>query len=95
MARYIDADKLLNNLPNDLPYKASVKRVLIQAPTTDVEEVKHGEWKQGVPYVCSICGKPASDEKNTDEKYSCWLSPYCPHCGAKMSVNYKSSKNER
>ena len=36
MARYIDADELLNNLPDDLPYKASVKRVLIQAPTADV-----------------------------------------------------------
>lgn len=35
MARYIDADALLNNLPDDLPYKASVKRVLIQAPTAD------------------------------------------------------------
>ena len=37
--RYIDADALLNNLPDDLPYKASVKRVLIQAPTEDVVEV--------------------------------------------------------
>jgi hypothetical protein len=36
MARYIDADELLNKLPDDLPYKASVKRVLIQAPTADV-----------------------------------------------------------
>ena len=34
--RYIDADELLNKLPNDLPYKASVKRVLMQAPTADV-----------------------------------------------------------
>ena len=33
---YIDTDKLLNRLPDDLPYKASVKRVLIQAPTADV-----------------------------------------------------------
>lgn len=39
MNRYIDADKLLNTLPDDLPYKASVKRVLIQAPTADVVEV--------------------------------------------------------
>ena len=39
MSRYIDADALLNNLPDDLPYKASVKRVLIQAPTADVVEV--------------------------------------------------------
>ena len=37
--RHIDADALLNKLPDDLPYKASVKRVLMQAPTADVVEV--------------------------------------------------------
>ena len=36
MARFVDVDKELNNLPEDLPYKASVKRVLIQAPAADV-----------------------------------------------------------
>lgn len=36
MAQYKDIDKILNKLPDDLPYKASVKRVLIQAPTEDV-----------------------------------------------------------
>lgn len=40
---YIDRDKLLNELPNDLPYKASVKRVLIQAEEADVVEVRHGK----------------------------------------------------
>ena len=39
MRRYIDADELLNRLPDDLPYRASVKRVLMQAPTADVVEV--------------------------------------------------------
>ncbi len=39
MSRYVDADALLKKLPDDLPYKASVKRVLIQAPTADVVEV--------------------------------------------------------
>jgi hypothetical protein len=39
MSRYIDADALLKNLPEDLPYKASVKRALIQAPDADVVEV--------------------------------------------------------
>ena len=34
--RYIDADALLSKLPDDLPYKASVKRVLIQAQEADV-----------------------------------------------------------
>ncbi len=41
MARYIDVDKLLQCLPDDLPYKASVKRVLIQAPTADIVEAKY------------------------------------------------------
>lgn len=36
MARYIDADALLSKMPDDLPYKASVKRVLMQAPEADV-----------------------------------------------------------
>ena len=39
MSRYIDAEALLNSLPDDLPYKASVKRVLMQAPTADVVDV--------------------------------------------------------
>lgn len=39
MTRLIDADELEKNLSNDLPYKGSVKRVLIQAPTVDAVEV--------------------------------------------------------
>ena len=37
--RLIDADALEKNLSNDLPYKGSVKRVLIQAPTVDATPV--------------------------------------------------------
>ena len=36
MAEYIDRESILKSLSDDLPYKASVKRVLIQAPTADV-----------------------------------------------------------
>ena len=36
--RLVDADYLLNRLPNDLKYKDSVKRVLICAPTIDVSK---------------------------------------------------------
>lgn len=39
MAEYIDREALLKKLPNDLPYKASVKRVLIQSSVADVAEV--------------------------------------------------------
>ena len=33
--RLINADAALRSLPDDLPYKDSVRRVLIQAPTVD------------------------------------------------------------
>jgi hypothetical protein len=36
MKKHVDVEPLLNNLPDDLPYKASVKRVLTQAPSADV-----------------------------------------------------------
>ena len=36
MPTYIDVDKTLNRLPDDLPYKSSVKRVLLQAPEENV-----------------------------------------------------------
>lgn len=79
MSRYIDADALLSKLPEDLPYKASVKRVLIQAPTADVVEVRHGEWIRkdfkpcGHDYICSLCGYAVP------QAYK-----HCPECVAKM-----------
>ena len=83
MSRYIDADALLNRLRQDLPYKASVKRVLIQAPTADVVEVRHGAW---IPskyhygfYLCSECGRHVEARRDDPEV----PYPYC-HCGAKM-----------
>ena len=83
--RYIDADALLSKLPEDLPYKASVKRVLIQVPTADVVEVRHGYWEtryskhidhlgEFLKYdgdFCSICG-------------TLGYGKYCFECGAKM-----------
>ena len=39
MSKYINADELLSRLPDDLPYKGSVKRVLMQAPGVDAVEV--------------------------------------------------------
>ena len=80
MSRYIDADELLHRLPDDLPYKASVKRVLMQAPSVDVVEVRHGEW---LPQYegsrlskCSVCGYEYCDLIECRN--------YCGNCGAKM-----------
>lgn len=93
MSRYIDADAQLTKLPNDLPYKASVKRVLIQAPTADVVEVRHGEWvfsKLGGrdAWVCSLCGAGFTGE-NAE-----WIAKehnFCPKCGAKMDGERKEN----
>lgn len=86
MSRYIDADALLKNLPEDLPYKASVKRVLTQAPTADVVEVKRGKWKKVYEiypmYVCTSC-----NHLYNNKEYR-----YCPNCGSK---NGRKRRTER
>ncbi len=88
---YVEVDTLLNALSDDLPYKASVKRVLMQAPEADVVEVKHGYWIHEPPYYdlngkyrkgseCSSCH--TYFVSNGNEPYS--DHPYCCECGAKM-----------
>ena len=92
MSRYIDADALLNNLPDDLPYKASVKRVLIQAPTADVAEVRHGRWiltdERFAEMSCSVCGFSYYGE--WDEEC---MTNFCPDCGADMKGERGLSKS--
>lgn len=70
--RYIDADELLTRLPEDLPYKASVKRVLMQAPTADVVEVVRCAdcvyWEGGYGYCNRVgvdCYGNSSFNKNS------------------------------
>ena len=88
--RYIDADLLLNKLPDDLPYKSSVKRVLIQAPTADVVEVRHGEWEKVMNHrECSKCSYNAPYKKIKAGYHLQDLSKYCPNCGAKMDGERK------
>lgn len=84
MAEYIDREALLRMLPDDLPYKASVKRVLMQAPTADVVEVRHGEWQDAFDDIqkCSVCN------------HMCYYPRmygynFCPNCGAKMDSERK------
>lgn len=94
MSRYIDADALLSRLPNDLPYKASVKRVLMQVPTADVVEVRHGYWLSAYEYSMRFdISEERRNEVKNDRiwKFCChceqsakWDYNYCPNCGAKM-----------
>lgn len=85
MARYIDVDKLKQAFSTDTQHLSTFDADLYdlivldidEAPTADVAEVKHGEWKSsvmstGAPH-CSLCNGVAPS------RYT-----YCPHCGAKM-----------
>ena len=95
MARYIDADRLLNEVTGNggvFVYgidiiKAFISRITAQ-PTADVQEVKHGEWLekeiQGVIDVMTL---------ETTKHFICSVcgkdnkqkvNNYCPNCGAKM-----------
>lgn len=75
--KYVNVDKLLLNLPNE-SYKGVLKRILIQAPTADVAEIRHGHWtitKDGAAH-CSSC-------KHKMNSYVYGYA-YCPLCGARM-----------
>ena len=87
MARYIDADKLKDAFHTDTEHLQSRDEHLFdlimfeidEAPTADVEEVKHGEWIDNeIPCSmlskCSLCGYPCG----------AYTLNYCPNCGAKM-----------
>ena len=87
--RLIDADDI--KLPKDLPYKDSVRRVLIQAPTVDAAPIVRGFWEQvhglftpgGDPlYRCPICKSEESEHLHGIECYR--NRHYCPTCGAKL-----------
>lgn len=82
MSRLIDADNL--KIPNDAPYKASVKRVVAQQPTVEARPVVHGEWEEKIMnYFCSQC-KTAFDDDLTWITGEFKLPNFCPRCGADM-----------
>ena len=98
MARYIDADKLLNErtvfIQDEEGFDIAVVAVadIELAPTADVEEVKHGEWLP-VEYVyfgpkryeCSECKGDDYWRKRYNER----KENFCPNCGAKMDGDTK------
>lgn len=95
MARYIDADKLKEAFSTDTQhlytFDPSLYDLIVldidEAPTADVEEVKHGKWKikrddYDCEYMmCSVCKEEfyPFDADTVDTTPN-----YCPNCGAKM-----------
>lgn len=79
MARYIDADKLIAECDRvHIGPAGRARKLMVDAPTADVEEVKHGGWicleSEIGFYCCSLC-----EHKILRAKCN-----YCPNCGAKM-----------
>lgn len=68
------------------------------APTVATETIKYGEWiEDGYDcgtkrYKCSICGENAiSEDDSWGYSVQYIKTDYCPHCGAKMNRNCKST----
>lgn len=99
MARYIDADNLINELSaacmpiyekgitGILGDNSSIADIINEQPTADVQEVKRGYW---IP-------ERDSDENNRIQCFHCSVcdddfhyigafvaTKYCPNCGARM-----------
>ena len=80
--KYIDADFLKQKISRewdmqDLYLPVHFFDVVDDLPTADVQEVRHGYWKERMSTLssvkCSECGN--SHEYDTT---------YCPNCGARM-----------
>ena len=91
MARYIDADILLDKLYDHefitLCPLDEVSDVIDYCPTVDAESVRHGHWIMADEYCnhakefqCSACGNTVEYDYYT----SFCEYDFCPHCGAKM-----------
>lgn len=102
MPRYIDLEEFAKIIKKYVKLETSREKDLIrwcanlwirygyEMPTVDVQEVKHGKWKETVPTtpksyrrICSVCCGVAY---MIGKKYS-----YCPHCGAKMDLEEKEN----
>ena len=99
MARYIDADNLINELSaacmpiyekgitGILGDNSSIADIINEQPTTAVQEVKRGYWKfnQHSKVVASFrCSECQTPFYNFGNSKILSPTPYCPNCGARM-----------
>lgn len=71
-------------------------------PSADVAPVKHARWEDkwdglysNPHYWCSVCHESApyrwGQTELASERWEQALTPYCPHCGAKMDKEDKDN----
>ena len=69
---------------------SEIRKRLLAAPAVEAEPVRHGRWKDG---FCSECKAEAITEWNEHGgEYA--LTPWCPHCGAKMKGGQDGIQSE-
>ena len=90
MPRYVNVDLLKAEFTGNFTKAYAVpliKSIIDNAPTADVEEIRHGKWiyegyydVRGHAFQCSACGRWMFTDfpKHVVEE-----QPYC-HCGAKL-----------
>ena len=81
MAKYVNADKMLEEYQHGIYDTTDLAEMLDYMPAADVQEVKHGRWiTKGQDIFCSVCGEESAYTWCGASKFS----NYCPSCGAKM-----------
>ena len=93
MARYIDADNLINELSaacipiyekgitGILGDNSSIADIINEQPTADVQEVKHGYWQNKYRSGTTIKEGVVS---SCCDMWNNRKSQFCPNCGARM-----------
>ena len=95
MAEYIDKEKLLQKLSRMIEYCKNDNKVngltalfqvgdaIMDCPTADVQEVKHGRWAHlgGDEWCCTCCGLV----KHTEGHWEKPTAKYCEKCGAEIN----------
>lgn len=83
MSRYIDKDKLLDDLNWVAPaeHYEDFSTFIKKQPEVEVSEVKHGrnidaKYRNGNDFICSECGCLV--------EFASLEVKYCPNCGAKI-----------
>ena len=70
--------------------RTAFKYDLMDAPTVDVEPVRHGHWTNYKDeHTCSVCHATVCEETLDGEWGSQGIYDYCPYCGAKMGEERK------
>ena len=94
MPRYVDVDKLIAEYDRvHIGEPGGARKLMVEAPTADVQEVKYGMWKLHTD-GSATCDQCSRTQKNVWD-YDKWQN-YCGHCGAKMTkgvLKYGRSEN--